>query len=339
MRPARAARPHRQRLNPHPRLQPCPCTLPLHARYSYLDDVDEDDEVVHPDIAADFGGEYTGEGGIERLLARVIALTTATGTEESAAGPTHWSTGATQRRGKMIHHHPAGPEVPHPHCCRNGKCKSSFPKPPAAKTHVGADGLIVYRRRPCDSMVVAYNPWITLYFTSHINVEVVCSSLHVISYLFKYILKGPDRNRIQLVMDGDAQRGQQGEADTSTHRRNERPDQIAHWRNATETCAPHAYRRHAELITGIQEPAVEKIVVHDVRQRDANPRPSVRGDDVGLSPQEIYLARPLLPTDISQEVRLPRENHNVSPQDAALLPCTVCTAHTRAPSHCRRAPP
>jgi hypothetical protein len=79
--------------------------------------------------------------------------------------------------------------------------------------------------------------------------------------------------------------------------------------------------------------------VHDVRQRDANPRPSVRGDDVGLSPQEIYLARPLLPTDISQEVRLPQENHNVPPRDAALLPCTVCTAHTRAPSHCRRAPP
>ena len=66
-------------------------------------------------------------------------------------------------------------------------------------------------------MVVPFNPWIQLYFTANINVEVVCSALHVIAYLFKvrvpqiashmppcchslicdgdsqYILKGPDK--------------------------------------------------------------------------------------------------------------------------------------------------
>ena len=36
-------------------------------------------------------------------------------------------------------------------------------------------------------MVVPFNPWISLYFTAHINVEVVCSALHVIAYLFKYV--------------------------------------------------------------------------------------------------------------------------------------------------------
>ena len=112
-------------------------------------------------------------------------------------------------------------------------------------------------------------------------------------------MKGPDRNRIQLVVDGAARRGEQGGADSSTHRRSEKPDEIAQWRNATETCAPHAYRRHASLITGIQWPAVEKLVVHQQRQRGLA---SFGGKpDVGLSAWEIYLARPLLPAAIDRE--------------------------------------
>ena len=35
--------------------------------------------------------------------------------------------------------------------------------------------------------------------------------------------------------------GEQGGADFSTHRRSEKPDDIAQWRYATEVCAPHAY--------------------------------------------------------------------------------------------------
>ena len=38
-----------------------------------------------------------------------------------------------------------------------------------------------------------------------------------------------------------SRRGEQGGADSSTHPRSEKPDEIAQWRNATETCAPHAY--------------------------------------------------------------------------------------------------
>ena len=38
-----------------------------------------------------------------------------------------------------------------------------------------------------------------------------------------------------------SQRGEQGGADSSTHRRSEKPDEIGQWRNATEVCAPHAY--------------------------------------------------------------------------------------------------
>ena len=38
-----------------------------------------------------------------------------------------------------------------------------------------------------------------------------------------------------------SQRGEQGGADSFTHRRSEKPDENGQWRNATEVCAPHAY--------------------------------------------------------------------------------------------------
>ena len=39
-----------------------------------------------------------------------------------------------------------------------------------------------------------------------------------------------------------SRRGEQGSADTSIHQHSEKPDEIAQWFNATETCAPQAYR-------------------------------------------------------------------------------------------------
>ena len=101
---------------------------------------------------------------------------------------------------------------------KNGKCKGHFPKPPAEYTYVNEEGWIVYKRRECDRMVVAYNPWISLYFRAHINVELIATA-HIFTYLFKYVLKGEDRNRAQIVVDGAAVQGQQGSANSSTHNR------------------------------------------------------------------------------------------------------------------------
>ena len=39
-----------------------------------------------------------------------------------------------------------------------------------------------------------------MYFHGHINVQVVTTS-NVIYYLFKYIMKGPDKNRAKIVKD------------------------------------------------------------------------------------------------------------------------------------------
>ena len=45
------------------------------------------------------------------------------------------------------------------------------------------------------------------------------------------------------VLISVSRRGEQGGADTSTHQDSEKPDhEIAQWFNATETCAPQAYR-------------------------------------------------------------------------------------------------
>ena len=88
-------------------------------------------------------------------------------------------------------------------------------------------------------------------------------TLHILSFRFKYILKGPDTNRIQIVVDGERVRNEPEEvADASTHRRAQGRDEVKGWRLAKETCAPYAVRRASMYTSYFQEPAVEALVVH-----------------------------------------------------------------------------
>ena len=86
------------------------------------------------------------------------------------------------------------------------------------------DGHIVYRRRRVDHggnimdgvkvtglrhlvtlssrWCVPYNPWLILKYGCHINVEIV-HSVSAVKYLYKYILKGPDRVIVKAVNDDD----------------------------------------------------------------------------------------------------------------------------------------
>lgn len=176
--------------------------------YKYLWDVDPETEVLHPDIVKDHG--YTSA---EQVIKRLVELTVA----EEANGDDHWSLHPHKKgshKAKMIHSHTKGIDAPDDWCKKRGKehangCKGHFIKTPAAYTHVNDEGWIVYRRGACDRMVVAYNPWLSLYFTSHINVELIATA-HIFTYLFKYVLKGEDRNRAQIVVDSQQPRGEPG---------------------------------------------------------------------------------------------------------------------------------
>ena len=90
----------------------------------------------------------------------------------------------------------------------DGKCKHKFPKAFANATIVDEDmGYPIYRRRspedggrtanlrgnPIDNRwVVPYNPYCSLCYECHINVE-ICASAIATKYLYKYVTKGPDR--------------------------------------------------------------------------------------------------------------------------------------------------
>jgi hypothetical protein len=61
------------------------------------------------------------------------------------------------------------------------------------------DKFLLLPLRPCSSgfvfdnrWVVLYNPYLTMRYKCHINVE-VCSSITAVKYLYKYVYKGHDR--------------------------------------------------------------------------------------------------------------------------------------------------
>ena len=74
------------------------------------------------------------------------------------------------------------------------------------------DGYPVYRRRPGRSYlhkgkyhvdsrwVVPYNRALLWKYNAHMNVE-VCSTLHAVKYLHKYIHKGGDRAEVRIAAD------------------------------------------------------------------------------------------------------------------------------------------
>jgi hypothetical protein len=104
--------------------------------------------------------------------------------------------------------------------CRDNsqnRCKRHFPKPMARHTCILGNTYPQYRRRgrfTCevkgrvvsDDWVVPYNPFLTLKYRAHINVE-IASSIKSFKYVYKYVLKSPDSaviaiNEIQAHLSG-----------------------------------------------------------------------------------------------------------------------------------------
>ncbi|CAN1256883.1 ATP-dependent DNA helicase PIF1 [Linum perenne] len=106
---------------------------------------------------------------------------------------------------KFMMHGPCGQDRPSSPCMKEGKCSKYYPKTYVHETTFDANGYVTYRRRqtgittvksgiPLDTLsVVPYNRDLLIKYQAHMNVE-ICHKGQLIKYLFKYILKGPDRS-------------------------------------------------------------------------------------------------------------------------------------------------
>ena len=100
----------------------------------------------------------------------------------------------------------------------NGSCTKHFPKPFSRRTIVDEEtshplyqrhsqeedgGSVVKDGKNIDnSVVVPYNPFLSLRYNCHINVE-ICISPLASKYLYKYVIKGPDRAMVSADVIGN----------------------------------------------------------------------------------------------------------------------------------------
>ncbi|XP_030759613.1 uncharacterized protein LOC115885012 [Sitophilus oryzae] len=95
-------------------------------------------------------------------------------------------------------------------CMVDGKCSKEYPKPVQVVTVSNSDSYPKYRRRNTSAIyktagglevsnqwIVPYNPYLSLKYNCHINVE-VCASVKSVKYLFKYVYKGHDDANVEI---------------------------------------------------------------------------------------------------------------------------------------------
>ena len=95
-------------------------------------------------------------------------------------------------------------------CMVNGRCKYRYPRSFSETTVFDDNGYPTYMRRDTQTTiqvkgneldyrwVVPYNPFLSLRYKAHINIE-VCSTITAVKYLYKYVYKGHDRATVQLL--------------------------------------------------------------------------------------------------------------------------------------------
>ena len=71
------------------------------------------------------------------------------------------------------------------------------------KEWVSAEGSMFYSKKIDNSYVVPYNAGLLLRYNCHINVE-ICSTVRAVSYIYKYIYKGPDRAIFEFIKEQEA---------------------------------------------------------------------------------------------------------------------------------------
>ncbi|KAH8966460.1 hypothetical protein BDL97_03G026100 [Sphagnum fallax] len=114
-------------------------------------------------------------------------------------------------------HGPCGALHPSCPCMVNGVYSKSYPKTFQPQTKDSTGSYPTYWRRddgrtfthPTSGFVfdnrwvVPYNPYLTMRYQCHINVE-VCSSITAVKYLYKYVYKGHDRALAVVQLEAGA---------------------------------------------------------------------------------------------------------------------------------------
>ncbi|CAN1167448.1 hypothetical protein LINPERHAP2_LOCUS27248 [Linum perenne] len=108
---------------------------------------------------------------------------------------------------KFMMHGPCGCDYPTSPCMKEGRCSKFYPKSFTSETTFDENGYVTYRRRQTgitavkggvildNLFVVPYHRDLLVKYQAHMNVE-ICHKGQLIKYLFKYILKGPDRSNV-----------------------------------------------------------------------------------------------------------------------------------------------
>ncbi|XP_059179144.1 uncharacterized protein LOC131958244 [Physella acuta] len=158
-------------------------------------------------------------------------------------------------------HGPCGPLNPKSTCMENGKCSKEYPKAFCAETNSNVRGYPQYQRRDNghfverggnkldNRWVVPYNPYLTLKYNAHINVE-ICSSVQSVKYLFKYVYKGHDCANITFHTVNTEQ-------ETVVEW-----DEVKHYLETRYVSAPEACWRLREYKMHHQTHHVERLNVH-----------------------------------------------------------------------------
>ena len=88
-------------------------------------------------------------------------------------------------------------------CNKKGKCIYGFPQPVRPQTVVDEYGRVKYRRRSeQDAWITSYIPALLRLLQCHIHVD-VCFTANVVLYLYKYLYKGPDTTKFNII-EGEA---------------------------------------------------------------------------------------------------------------------------------------
>ncbi|XP_071723347.1 uncharacterized protein [Rutidosis leptorrhynchoides] len=110
---------------------------------------------------------------------------------------------------KNMIHGPCGPGHSFSPCMVDGKCSKSFPKAYCSATTKDQNGSIVHQRGNIGihaeknvfldhRYVVPFNRDLVVKYQAHINLQ-ICTDGNLMKYLFKYLHKGPDRAKVQIL--------------------------------------------------------------------------------------------------------------------------------------------